>query len=113
MKRVEELKNRLEWLESAILEQEGSAGIYAKDGKVSKQLEELKVYVKTEIDRLSESEMTEEEQAHVLPALNDAWATDIHDMEPNEELLNKVYNTQSTVSYWISNYQQSDEGALL
>lgn len=117
MKILEEVKIRLEALESSLLAQEQAIGRYATDEAISNQVTELKDFVQNEVAKLKKSDMTDDEQFHVLPGLEDALGTEINNMRrgerPSKALLDKVYNTQSTVSYWISNYQQSDEGALL
>ncbi|WP_241580923.1 hypothetical protein [Rosenbergiella nectarea] len=117
MKRLEEVKSRLEALESSLLAQEQAIGRYATDEAISNQITDLKNFVEDEVKKLSKSDMTDNERFYVLPGLEDALGTEINNMrcgeKPSKALLDKVYNTQSTVSYWVSNYQQSDEGALL
>lgn len=107
MKRLEEVKSRLEALESSLLAQEQAIGRYATDEAISNQVTELKNFVEAEVAKLKKSDMTDDEQFHVLPGLEDALWTEINNMrrgeKPSKALLDKVYNTQFKIMHSTSN----------
>ncbi|WP_241569405.1 hypothetical protein [Rosenbergiella collisarenosi] len=117
MKRLEEVKSRLEALESSLLAQEKTLGRYATDEAISNQVTELKNFVEAEVAKLEKSDMTDDEKYHILPGLEGALAADIRNMrrgeKPSEALLNKVYDTQISVEHSLSSFKDADEGSLL
>jgi len=105
MKRLEEVKSRLEALESSLLAQEKTLGRYAADEAISNQVTELKDFVQNEVAKLKKSDMTDDEKFHVLPGLEDALGTEINNMrrgeKPSKKLLEKVLNSLYTVEHSI------------
>lgn len=106
MHRLMDIKDKLEVIESALNKQYPH---FRGDPEITELVTELKDFVQGEDKKiqkqLSRDELSEFESAFIAPAINDVYLNALDRVrrgsKPSNEMNNRIYETSSTLSYWL------------
>ncbi|MCH4255529.1 MAG: hypothetical protein LKF77_08770 [Proteus vulgaris] len=88
---------------------------FKTDREISNLVTELKEYAQVSLKELQRQlqygELTNFERYFIEPAIHDSYMTSINKMRkgmvPSEQLNNLIWETDSTISYWISAIEEA------